>query len=354
MMNNKKLVILIIFVLCAGCFHEKAPTPSPHITRSTVKEKRNAVLSMVQGDNIQVQDESAPKRNIPTKGITFVDELHGYGFTSGNGETTLMQTGDGGITWKVQKGLAPLTAPSSLSFLDYRTGWVLTKETNGQKSELRLTADGGQTWEVIAQDLPGLEGKNEVAFFRFFNRQTGLIAVRSDKDLILIRTQDGGITWLASNRIPMPGAGVITFLSSKEGWFMGAGASSSSGSNEKGKETVVLYHMTDGGTWEEAGKIATSLMPQALTFADASHGFALLQSNRQNPEQEQGRQLLRTSDGGKTWSQHTFPTAFQPLDASLQLSFLTSSSGWLWDARNVWKTKDGGLNWKLLLPQAVK
>lgn len=349
LMNNKKLMILFIFVLCAGCFHEKASTPSPRI-HSTVKEKRNAELSIVPGVNILIKDDRTSKHDVPTKAMTFVDELHGFGLTSGSEKASLMQTADGGITWKVQKGLTPLMSPSSLSFLNSRIGWVLTNESNGQKSELRLTADGGQTWEVIAQDLPGLEGRKEIAFFRFFDRQTGLIAVRNDKDLMLLRTQDGGITWLASNRIPLPGVGVVTFLSSREGWFLGTGAASSSGLGEKGKETVALYHMTDGEKWEEAGKISTSLMPVALSFVDAGHGSLLLQSNQQNREEEQVRQLLRTSDGGKTWSQHTFPTTFHPADANLQLSFLTSNSGWLWDTRNLWRTNDGGLNWKLLLP----
>ncbi|MFC3843812.1 hypothetical protein [Paenibacillus sp. GCM10012304] len=347
LMNNKKLMILIVFVLCAGCFHEQTST-LPTSTQTSKPDKQNSGLSVISGENIQVHNENIHKPNVPTKAITFVNELQGYGITSGKGKASLMQTDDGGATWKPQRGIDALVVPSTLSFLDSQTGWLLTNESKDQKSQLSLTADGGQTWEVIAQDLPVLEGGKEITFFRFFDRQNGLIAVRNGKDLVLLRTQDGGITWLASNRIPMPSEGVVTFLSSLEGWFIGS--SSFPSPSEKNKPAVTFYHMTDGESWEEAGKISMSLVPRALSFVDADHGFVLLQSNQQNRAQEEERQLLRTGDGGKTWSQHTFPAAFQPLDPNLQVSFVTTSSGWLWDARHLWKTKDGGLNWQLLTP----
>jgi hypothetical protein len=347
LMNNRKLIILIVFVLCAGCFHEKAST-LPTATQSNKPDKQTGGLSVIPGENIQVHDENAHKQNVATKAITFVDESQGYGIMSGNGKASLMQTNDGGMTWKAQSGIATLSVPSMLSFLDSQTGWLLTNESKDRGSELSLTADGGQTWEVIAQDLPVLEEEKEIVFFRFFDRQNGLIAVRNDKDLVLLRTQDGGITWLASNRIALPSEGIVTFLSSLEGWFIGS--SSIPSPSEKNRAVVTFYHMTDGESWEEAGKMSTPLVPKALSFVDAGHGFVLLQLNQPNRVHEQSRQLFRTSDGGKTWSQHAFPAAFPPVDASLQVSFLTSSSGWLWDARNLWKTKDGGLNWQRLAP----
>jgi hypothetical protein len=347
LMNNRKLIILIVFVLCAGCFHEKAST-LPTANQTNKPDRQTIGLSVIPGVNIQVHDENTHKQSVATKAITFVDEMQGYGIKSDNGKASLMQTNDGGMTWKAQSGIATSPAQSRLSFLDAQTGWLLTNESKDRGSELSLTADGGQTWEVIAKDLPVLGEAKEIVFFRFFDRQNGLIAIRNGKDLVLLRTQDGGITWLASNRIALPSEGVVTFLSSLEGWFIGS--SSFPSPSEKNKAVVTFYHMTDGESWEEAGKMSTPLLPTALSFVDAGLGFVLLQLNQTNLAQEQVRQLLRTSDGGKTWSQHAFPAAFQPVDKSLQVSFLTSNSGWLWDARNVWKTQDGGLNWQLLTP----
>ncbi|SDM96215.1 hypothetical protein SAMN04487897_101632 [Paenibacillus sp. yr247] len=339
LISNKKLVVLAIFLLCAGCFYGKSSTPSPN-ERSSSQETRDSGFSIVSGENIRVNAQVTPMRLTPTKALSFVDELHGYGLASGIGDLPFVQTSDGGVTWQALSRLAYTTEPNAISFLDSQTGWLFTNESYGQKSELRLTSDGGQTWEVIAQDLPGLEARRETPFFRFFDRQKGLVAAKNDKDMILLRTQDGGLTWSASSRIPMPlkEEGVFTFLSSTEGWFIGP--------SKKDKDITILYHMTDGETWHEAGKLPSLLAPQAISFADAQKGFILLHANPQS--REQTWRLLRTMDAGKTWSQHEFPNTFQPLDPNLQLSFPTSSSGWLLDTRDLWRTTDGGLSWSYL------
>ncbi|MDD9270208.1 WD40/YVTN/BNR-like repeat-containing protein [Paenibacillus sp. GCM10023248] len=342
LLNNRKLVIMIIVLLCAGCFHETSSTPSPGGKKS-LQDKQATEFAVVPGETIQIHDKNGSQRtatSAPAKGIVFVDELHGYGWGSPeNGTSPFMRTSDGGMNWLHERGVPDAKSTASISFLDARIGWMLTSEFAGMQSELRLTADGGRTWEVIAKNLPGLEGSTNTAFFRFFDRQKGLIAVQSDKGVVLLRTQDGGITWLASNRIALPGEGLMTFLSPNEGWLI-----------SKRKELATLYHMRDGETWEEAGGISTALAPQAISFADAEHGFMILQSNLVSPEKPWERLLLRTVDGGITWSQHAFPAAFLPADAGVQLNFLTSSIGWLWDAKHVWRSKDGGLSWQMLEP----
>lgn len=336
--NNEKLVVvLLIFMLCAGCFHENAST----LPVKTSKQIQGYNLSVVSGENIRVHAQETPMRLTPTKGISFVNELHGYGLGYGTRDLPFLQSGDGGMTWQTQSKLPLTTALNAISFLDSRTGWLLTDLSYGDKSELRLTSDGGQTWEVIAKDLPGLKVRGEAPFFHFFDRYHGLIAAKSDKDMMLLRTQDGGLTWSPSSRIPLPTEeGVFTFLSATEGWFIGPA--------KKDKDITIIYHMTDGERWEEAGKLPNLLSPQAISFTESQRGFVLLHANPQSSEKTW--QLLRTIDGGRTWTQHEFPSTFQPQAASIHISFPTALSGWLLDARDLWKTTDGGLSWSLLTP----
>ena len=249
LINNKKLVVLLVFLLCAGCFHEEASTPSPKLMTSPT-QKRDNDFSLVAGEKIGIQDQVQPIHLTPTKAISFVDELHGYGVSSSARDLQFLKSSDGGMTWRALSRLPHTIMPSAISFFDSQTGWLLTSEFSDEKSELRLTLDGGQTWEVIAQDLPGLETRGEELFFRFFDRHQGLIAVQNGKDMMLLRTQDGGLTWATSSRILMPieEKGVFTFRSSIEGWFIGP--------SKKDKEVLMLYHMTDGETWQETGRLA--------------------------------------------------------------------------------------------------
>ncbi|MDQ0914178.1 hypothetical protein [Paenibacillus sp. V4I5] len=341
LINNKKLVVLLVFLLCAGCFHEEASTPSPHLMTS-LTQKRDNGFSVVAGEKIGIQDQVQPIHVKPTKAISFVDELHGYGVASSARDLQFLKSSDGGLTWRALSRLPQTIMLSAISFVNPQTGWLLTSESSDEKSELRLTLDGGQTWEVIAQDLPGLESRGVEPFFRFFDRHQGLIAFQSGKDMVLLRTQDGGLTWSASSRISMPieEKSVFTFRSVIEGWFIGP--------SKKDKEVSILYHMTDGETWQETGRLPSFFAPQALSFTDSQNGFILMHTNPQSSEKTW--QFLRTFNGGKTWSQHEFPSTFQPLAASLHLSFPTATSGWLLDARDLWRTTDGGLNWSLLTP----
>ncbi|KRF31990.1 WD40/YVTN/BNR-like repeat-containing protein [Paenibacillus sp. Soil787] len=341
LISNKKLVILLVFLLCVGCFHEVVSTPSPNRMTSSTQKSDNDV-SVVPGEKIDIQDQVQPRHLTPTKAISFVDELHGYGVASSTRDLQFLKSSDGGMTWQALSRLPNTIMPIAVTFFDSRTGWLLTNEASNDKSELRLTLDGGQTWEVIAKGLPGLETRGEEPFFRFFDRHQGLIAFQSGKEMMLLRTQDGGLTWSASSRISMPNEekGMFTFRSAIEGWFIGP--------SKKDKEVSMLYHMTDGETWQETGRLPSFLAPQAISFADSKNGFILLQTNSQSSEKTW--QFLRTSDGGKTWSQHEFPSTFQPLAASIHLSFPTATGGWLLDARDLWRTTDGGLNWRLLTP----
>ncbi|WP_261305988.1 WD40/YVTN/BNR-like repeat-containing protein [Paenibacillus andongensis] len=341
LISNKKLVVLLVFLLCAGCFHEGVLTPSPdQITSPT--QKHDSDFSVVPGERIGIQDQVHPMNLKPTKVISFVDALHGYGVASSTRDLQFLKSSDGGMTWRALSRLPRTIKPIAISFFDSQTGWLLASEASNDKSELRLTLDGGQTWEVIAKGLPGLETNGEELFFRFFDRHQGLIAFQSGKEMMLLCTQDGGLTWSASSRISMPieEKGVFTFLSTMEGWFIEP--------SKKDKEVSILYHMTDGETWQETGRMPSILTPQAISFADSKNGFILLQTNPQSSEKTW--QFLRTFDGGETWSQHEFPSTFQPLAESLYLGFPTATSGWLLDAKDLWRTTDGGLNWRLLTP----
>ncbi|NEW05496.1 hypothetical protein GK047_05625 [Paenibacillus sp. SYP-B3998] len=342
--STKKLLVLLLLLLCAGCFYKEVSVTLRTETASP-KQTMKMVFSITAGVDITVDSQSDEAPEIykrPNKAITFVNELQGYGVTSQNNDLLIMETKDRGQTWRKVSSFTNTAASSSLSFLDVNTGWLLTKDSIDNKAKLQLTSDGGQTWEVIARDLPDLSGLNGTPVLRFFDRQNGLIAAKGNQDMLLLRTQDGGLTWTPASRVALPkeGTGVFTFISSTSGWYVAQG--------KKGDLSNVLYRMTDGETWQEIGKLPALFKPQVITFLNSEEGWLLMHSAEQG---ELARwMLLRTEDAGGTWSQHEFPETFRLLATDVQMSFTSSENGWLLGANRLWVTEDGGLTWKPCAP----
>ena len=82
---------------------------------------------------------------------------------------------------------------------------------------------------------------------------------------------------------------------------------------------------TDGRHWRSLG--AQGLL--RLSFVDRSHGFAL----------ERLYYLLRTRDGGGTWTPMGGPKRLQ------SLCFANAHTGWVARDGTVWTTHDGGRHW---------
>ena len=350
------MLILLIFLVCAGCFDN---APSHPALKEETDSSQNAAqaFSLSSGTDIVMDDgqwslsrmttmkffewlQMYPQLR-PTKSLDFVDDLQGYGLAQDKNEMLFMETSNGGRTWQVRSRLESDTGNQGLTFLDAQTGWLLTGGKDVGKSQLQLTSDGGLTWEIIARNLPGLSGTENNSFFRFFDRQNGLIALKDDSSLLILRTSDGGLTWSASSRIQLPQgpAGVVTFVSPTNGWYAAPG--------KKASSATILYRMTDGETWQEAGKLPRRLIPQAISFSNSQEGSLLLCSYDKGPTTARW-QLLQTVDGGVTWIQHHFPDTFNILESHMQINMVEPQSGWIMGANGLWRTENGGLNWSLL------
>ncbi len=97
-------------------------------------------------------------------------------------------------------------------------------------------------------------------------------------------------TW--NGRLP-PGAGTsfsgVTFLNDTVGWVLEAG-------------TSVILHTVDGGRRFTAETLPNQLIPSHLVFFNPQDGLATAATLCADPGGHCKAALLRTSDGGKTWS----------------------------------------------------
>jgi photosystem II stability/assembly factor-like uncharacterized protein len=77
-----------------------------------------------------------------------------------------------------------------LFFLDPQTGWSLG-------AEIHRTQDGGLTWSQLST-------VNWQAQFNFVSQQVGWAVARSDEQLALVQTVDGGQIWSLLNPLSVP------------------------------------------------------------------------------------------------------------------------------------------------------
>lgn len=258
-------------------------------------------------------------------GIQFSDAAHGWVFATpsaggviGAGDTTLYRTIDGGVHWQsikapseirgdpsVVAGLpeaCPMGGPISRpTFLDPMTGWL---GAFCSRPFFYASRDGGLSWHP--QSLPPFPGSASTvpaADLRYFVDSFQAVSA-SELSVVVHRgittggnalqdagfyvSHDGGATWAA---IRLPYAELADdFIDALRGWMIAAGPGGDT-------ERRSLYATLDGGhSW----LLADGPQPffgQGLNFVDALNGFVA-----DRAPVDASSLLLRTSDGGRTWT----------------------------------------------------
>jgi photosystem II stability/assembly factor-like uncharacterized protein len=218
---------------------------------------------------------------------------------------TVIRTVDGGKTWTVRL----VDEAKQLDFrgiraFDENTA-VIISSGPAEKGQARIyrTTDGGKTWQqVFAEKRTGI-------FFdavAFWDPQHGI--VMSDPiegKFALFTTDDGGVTWKQTPASALPPAlpkegafaasnSCLTVQGSSNVWFATGGAA-----------VARVFHSGDRGkTWAVA---ETPMHPAnassgifSLAFQDSQRGIAV-GGDYQHPESSDLPNVMRTSDGGKTW-----------------------------------------------------
>ncbi len=241
------------------------------------------------------------------------------GFAVGDGAQVLRTT-DGGLSW--QFVVPPGSGPRlwAVGFAGASTGMY-----GGELGTLALTQDGGTSWSPAA----------DAACFTVeaIDALDGLRAWTTDTGGRVDRTVDGGITWTPAAVDGFGGFGQVhdlDFADASRGWAVGHDASFSV------EYTGVISRSLDGGAtwqaqWTEPQSIVESVAALSAQTAVAA-GYNL----------DSGGFVLRTENGGATWTDHA-----PSLAAFGALSFLDAQRGWLTGGSQTYKTTDGGKSWSL-------
>ena len=190
-----------------------------------------------------------------------------------NSDAEILYTTDGGGFWNRVNVFA--FGGSNMGDIDFAAdnlnGWVVVNGTVPGTSFVFHSNDGGATWQQ-QNNTPATGGLSGVAAL---SAQTA-VAVSSVFNIV-IRTTDGGATWVSIPHPSVPWFSAVRFLDAQTGWAVGSGGS--------------ILKSTDGGaTW--VSQISGTTNPLFdINFADANNGWAVGAVGT----------LLHTTNGGATW-----------------------------------------------------
>ncbi len=217
-------------------------------------------------------------------------------------------------------------------FVNEQVGYLVSENYG----DVHKTTDGGRSWRKLNNGLlpPGLGIYHDVDFldektgFVAFSDQWGC-AVNCRNRASLFATSDGGETWNLIQSDQQKTLWQIHFTSPTEGVAFAATLfKTSANASESLRE---LLYTTDGGkSWQKIEGVLPGRSIRQMEFLNRRVGHL----------QGDGRTFYRTLDGGKTWE--TFPDAI----ASWHYQFVTPDKGFATTIDGFYETQNGGRTWQ--------
>lgn len=267
----------------------------------------------------------------------------------------VLRTEDGGRTWQVALSIPTDGVTGEpirqLQAVDGQRAWVLTLappcSPGGCPSEVRRTTDGGRTWTTIL--------RGGIVAIRFASAYRGWAALEDSQGDVEVRsTSDGGTTWANGPRYGARSFGfaMLDAATTQRAWLMTRDGSRCTSSNCLAYE---LFRTDDGGaTWSSLGNPKDSAGAGCgggfLTgpyFASPVLGWLTLSLGAGGVDVGPGG-LLRTEDGGRTWTCSSVPPNTRLMTAAdpLHVWVITDNRGTR--ATTLHGSEDGGRTWHAL------
>jgi len=153
---------------------------------------------------------------------------------------------NGGATWAPSTPAAAITGVTLTKWVDAQHGWL------AKPGALYATTDSGAHWTAVPLGT-AFQAGDQVSSLAFESSQIGIVGVTRSTSTHLLRTADGGKTWV--EKTSMPVLGNVMHAGAKDFWFSGSS----------------LLHSTDeGATWKSATKPGTSATLQVFAGPGAT------------------------------------------------------------------------------------
>jgi len=276
----------------------------------------------------------------PVGPIDFVNASDGFGAGDALDPGAILRTSDGGRTWK-EISTIPNLGVNALAFPTAKVGYVyaVSVDAEGHVAEILRTTDGGWTWTKT--NAPPSDSGGTPATLKFFSASTGLFLnlydCRTSCTPEVAKTNDAGKTWQVSQFGATPYYPQSASVLGPDRYVVA--------SSVNGSAVSWLGQTTDGGeTWTTLSTLRLWSGSLRMDFPTPEVGYVLAFVYHA-PEQPGTYELLTTSDGGKTWTQHAFTSPLLLGASPPAIDFLNPRQGWLLNGSVLWSTDNGGLTW---------
>lgn len=192
-----------------------------------------------------------------TEGVAVATALFQTSTGVSDSISELLETQDGGHTWRLIEGITPGKFIRSLYFLTRQIGFL-----QGADRTFYRTQDGGRTWETFPNTIDSRQ-------FRFVTAQRGFATNFEG----FFSTEDGGKTW---TRLFEGSSELIGFPSPTESFFI---RTIRSYPNDVPDFDAEVLRTTDGGqTWQRGEPVYNLSFQQPFQFPSSRVGFTSIGS----------------------------------------------------------------------------
>lgn len=326
---------------------------SQSILASTVVPWRTAFGQSIPQAEALTQPAWQKLATEPFKGkqddLSFVNANTGW---YGNGLGKLFQTIDGGATW-MQKAHMPGTFIRALGFVDEKMGFMGNVGTQyypdvTDTHPLYRTNDGGTTWTKVQAEgidkVKGICGIHILPQQRIYQgemRNTPIIhaAGRVGGPAYVIRSLDAGANWQVIDVTAQ-----ADFILDVHFFDVNNGLLCTSTSDKIEKGEAQMLRTSDGGrSWVSvyrSGRPTENCWK--MSFASNRVGYATIQSYDPDPSASK-RVVIKTTDAGLTWQELALVDDIKAREFGI--GFVSELRGWVGTMTSGFETNDGGRSW---------